>query len=139
MATWLSKLFNKPMKILELNIPERLVALSIFNNPENKVPTADLKLYLEDVSKFRLSDSDKELVKWEDIKAPEDVKDKDGNVTIVAGTITSYQWNEAGVDPKRIEIDEFTRKFLEEKIGKLEVTASDPLAGSIASLLEKSK
>lgn len=127
------------MKILELKIPERLVAISIFNNPENKVPTADLKLYLEDVNKFRLSESDKELVKWKDILAEEDQLNAKGEVLVKKGGIASYQWDESGVDPKRIEVDEFTRKFLEEKIGALEVAASDPLGGAIASLLEKVK
>lgn len=127
------------MKILELNIPERLVSLSIFNNPENKVPTSDLKLYLDDVSKFRLSEADREIVKWEDIKSEEDQLNAKGEIVAKKGDIVSYKWSEAGVDPKKIEIDEFTRKFLQEKIEKLEVTASDPLAGSIASLLEKVK
>lgn len=114
------------MKTLSLNIPERLVALGVFNNPENKVATSDLKVYLDDVAKFRITPEDRVAVNWEDIKNEKD-------------ELVSYKWNEEGVEPKTLEVDEFTRKFLEEKLAKLEVSVADPLAGSIAALSEKLK
>jgi len=114
------------MKELKLNVPERLVALGIFNNPQNKVATSELKVYLDDVGKFRLTLEEKAAVKWEDITNNE-------------GEIISVKWNEEGVEPKAIEIDEFVRAFLQEKLEKLEGSAADPLALSIVSLLEKVK
>ena len=114
------------MKTLQLNIPERLAALSVFNNPESKVPTENLKIYLDDVDKFRLSDEDKVAVKWEEIKSEN-------------GDTIHYKWDQTGVEPKSIEINEFTRKFLEGKLQKLEVGVSDSLASAIVSLVEKIK
>ncbi len=112
------------MKTLSVNIPERLIAVGVFNNPENKVATSDLKVYLEDASKFRLTQEDKEAVKWEDIKDE-------------AGVIVSVKWDEAGVEPKSIEIDDFTANFLKEKLSATEVSAAEPLALHYSSLLEK--
>jgi len=108
---------------IELNIAERLVSLAVFNNPENKVATEHLKIYLEDVHKFRIDDKEKEEIAWEELKNEE-------------GQITSYKWNNPGYT-KEIDIDSFTHTFLKEKITALEYSAADPLAGAVASVLEK--
>lgn len=112
------------MKSLKLNIAERLAALAIFNNPENKVTTSDLKVYLDDVAKFRITDLDKETVHWKDIKDE-------------AGVVTSVSWDDSQVGPTEIQIDKFTEKFLKDKLEKLQYSAADPLAGSVLGLLEK--
>lgn len=114
------------MKTIKLNVAERLAALAIFNNPENKVNTSDLKVYLDDVDKFRIADGEKGAMKWED------VKDEDGNVV-------NIKWDDANVDPKKIEMDPFTEKNLKEKLEQLEYSAVDPLANAVLSLLEKLK
>lgn len=111
------------MKTLSLTIAERLAAISVFNNSENKVYTSDLKVYLFDVDKFRLSEADKVACKWEEIKNE-------------SGEVTSFKWDVAA-EEKTMEIDEFTRKFLHDKLEKLELSAADPFAGPIASLMEK--
>lgn len=111
------------MKTLTLGIAERLAAISVFNNPENKVPTSDLKVYLADVDKFRLTEEDKVAANW--------TEEKNEN-----GEVVSYKWSPTAPE-KTFEIDEFTRKFLEEKLKKLEVSAVDPFAGPVASLTEK--
>lgn len=111
------------MKALSLTIAERLAAISIFNNPENKVPTTDLKVYLFDVDKFRLSEEDKLACKWEEIKNEN-------------GEVTSFKWDASAAE-KSFEIEEFTRKFLHENLTKLEISAADPFAGPVATLIEK--
>ena len=111
-------------KSLKLNIAERLAALAIFNNVENKVATSDLKVYLDDVAKFRITDLDKETVHWEDIKNEK-------------GEITSVQWDDKSAGLMEIQIESFTEKFLKDKLTKLEYSAADPLVSSIMSLLEK--
>jgi len=129
MDTWnqIIKLFN--MKSLQVNTAERLSALSVFNNPENKVATSDLKVYLDDVAKFRLTDEDKVANKWEELKQDAEKPE----------VVTGYKWDDSGTEPKTIEIDEFTRKFMEEKLTKLEISATDPFAGAVLSLLGKLK
>ena len=117
------------MKSLQVNTAERLSALSVFNNPENKVATSDLKVYLDDVAKFRLTDEDKVANKWEELKQDAEKPE----------VVTGYKWDDSGTEPKTIEIDEFTRKFMEEKLTKLEISATDPFAGAVLSLLGKLK
>ena len=111
-------------KSLKLNIAERLVAIGIFNDPENKVATSDLKVYLDDVAKFRITDLDKETVKWEEIK-----NDK--------GEITNVKWDDKDSGPTEIQIESFTEKFLKDKLNKLEYSAGSDLVSSVVSLLEK--
>ena len=111
-------------KSLKLNIAERLVAIGIFNNPENKVATSDLKVYLDDVAKFRITDLDKETVKWEDIKNEE-------------GVVVSVKWDDKDAGPTEINIESFTEKFLKDKLNKLEYSAADGLVGAVPTLLEK--
>ena len=129
MDTWsqIIKLFN--MKSLQVNTAERLSALSVFNNPENKVATSDLKVYLDDVAKFRLTDEDKVANKWEELKQDAEKPE----------VVTGYKWDDSGTEPKTIEIDEFTRKFMQEKLVKMEISATDPFAGAVLSLIEKLK
>lgn len=123
----LTKLFT--MKSLQCNISERLTALSVFNNPENKVATSDLKVYLDDVGKFRLTDEDKAAANWEELKQDAEKPE----------TITGFKWDDSKNEPKAIEVDEFTRKFLEEKLTKMEISATDPFAGAALSLIDKLK
>lgn len=111
------------MKSLTVSIAERLVVISVANNPENKVPTSDLKVYLEDLNKFRLTEEEKVVAEWVEEKNPE-------------GQLISYKWN-PNAPEKTLEIEEFTRKYLEEKVKALEVSAADPLANPIITLLEK--
>lgn len=129
MGIWnrIIKLFT--MKEIKCNVAERLAALSVFNNPENKVATADLKVYLDDVAKFRLSDEDKVAVNWEELKQDAEKPE----------LTTGFKWDDTKTEPKPIELDEFTRKFLEEKLTKLEVSATDPFAGAVLSLIDKLK
>ncbi len=114
------------MKSLQLTANERLCALSIFNNPENKVATEHLKVYLDDVDKFRLTEEEKTAVKWKDIKDEQ-------------GVIVSVQWDATDFPEKEFEVDEFTRKLLEDKLKSLEVSAADPFASTVPSLMEKIK
>lgn len=114
------------MKTLKLNIKERLVALGIFNNPENKVATSELKGYLEDAAQFNITAEDKEAVQWEDIKDDKDV-------------IVSFKFEEKDTEPKEVEISDFTAKYLLEKLESLESSAADQLALSIISLSEQLK
>ena len=114
------------MKKLKLSIAERLTALAIFNNPENKVATENLKVYLDDVNQFRVSEEEKKEIKWNEEK-----NDK--------GMITRVTWKDEGVDMKQIKMDEFTSKFLTEKLDGQEYSATDLLAVSAISLLEKLK
>lgn len=112
------------MKSLKLNIGERLAALAIFNNPENKVATSDLKIYIDDVSKFRITDLDKETVKWTEKKNEE-------------GETESVSWDDTDAGPTEIKIESFTEKFLKDKLAKLQYSAADPLVKSVLSLNEK--
>jgi len=114
------------MKKFKLTIAERLAAIAVFNNPENKVPTSDLKIYLDDVAKFRITDLDKETINWHE------EKDKEGRVVTVG-------WDEKDAGPTDISLDDFTVKFLKEKLDKLEYSAADSLAGSVLTLIEKLK
>ena len=82
------------MKILKLSIAERLVALAIFNNPQNRVSMENLKIYLDDVGKFRISEADKKAVAWEDI-----LNEK--------GILVSAKWQPSMEEPKKIEIEPF--------------------------------
>ena len=127
------------MKKLKLNVPERLVALGVFNNPETKVATSDLKIYLDDVGKFALSEEYKKQIKWKEVVVEEDVHDGEGKLIKKKGTIDTYHWNEEKVDQPEFQIEEFTRKLLQEKLEALETTAGDQLAGSYVSLLDKIK
>lgn len=111
------------MKSLEINANERMLALTIFNNPQNTVATADFKIYIEDVAKFRLTDEYKEQIHFQE------VTEENGNI--------SWKWDDKGVAPVTIEIDEFTRKFLVEKLQARELSAADPLAPSVIALIEK--
>lgn len=127
------------MKTLALNIRERLVGLSVFNNPENKVATSELKGYLEDASKFNITEEDRQAVKWEDILAEEDILNKDGQVIAKKGNVISFKFDESGVEPKSIELSDFSVKYLLEKLESLEYSAADQLALSIISIIEKLK
>lgn len=113
------------MKTLSVAVAERLAVISIVNNPENKVATSDLKVYLSDVDKFRFTEEEKIAIEWNEEKNAE-------------GQVVAFKWSPTAPE-KSVEIEEFTRKFLEEKVAKLEVAASDPLANPIMSLLEKLK
>ena len=113
------------MKTLSVTVPERLAGIAIFNNPEHKVATTDFMTWANDARKFSLTEEDKQLIGWEEIKG------EDGN-------ITSFKWS-PDAQEKSIEIDEFTRKNLMEKLSKLELTLSDPLSGAVVSLIEKLK
>lgn len=110
---------------MNLTVAERLAIISVVNNPENKVPTSDLKVYLSDVDKFRFTEEEKTAIEWVEEKNPE-------------GQITAIKWSPTAPE-KDIEVTGFTRTYLREKVSKLEVSASDPLANPIASLLEKLK
>jgi hypothetical protein len=111
---------------LSLTVSERVAALGIFNNPENKVATENLKAYLEDVHKFRITDEDKELCDWKEVTSEDDGK-----------TVTNYTWNNEKAGEKEIELDSFTHSFLKDKLKSLEYSAADPLAGAIATLASK--
>jgi len=114
-------------KIIEgvkLNIGERLVALAIFNDGNNKVPTADLFQYLQDAGKFNVTEEDKKESGWEIIMKDDQV---DG-------------WKCANIMlEKNIDFGGFTKKFLAEKLAKMEFSAADPLSRFVPTLLEKLK
>lgn len=114
------------MKTIKLDIRERLVGLGVFNNPENKVATSELKGYIDDASKFSISEEDRVAINWEDIK------DEEGN-------LTGYRFDDKDQEPKEIELSDFTAKYLTDKLEAMEYSAADQLALSIISLLEKLK
>lgn len=127
------------MKTLSLNISERLAALSIFNNTTNKVKTSDLKIYLDDVHKFRLTDEEKEKVKWTELLAEQDVLNEFGQVIIKKGDPSSVTFDTTVLGEVYIDINDFTHSFLNEKLAELEYSANDQLVSSILSLMEKLK
>lgn len=113
-------------KVLKLNTSERLAAIAALNSPNNKISVENLKAYYEDAAKFGLSEEDKAKNQWEEIKDEQ-------------GQVTSVKWNDAGNEPKEIEISDFTEKFLNDTFPKLEYSPTDPLAPAAASLLAKLK
>lgn len=114
------------MKNIELSIKERLVGLGIFNNSENKVPTSELKAYIEDAAKFSISTEERETIGWEDVKNAD-------------GVTTGLKFDESKLPLKSMELSDFTIKYILEKLEATEYSANDQLALAIVSLIDKLK
>lgn len=114
----------KTVEGTKLNIGERLVALAIFNDVSNKVPTADLFGYLQDAGKFNLTEEDKKEAGWE--------------IITTEGQVTGWKCANIMLE-KEIEFGDFTKKFLAEKLDKMEFSAADPLSRFVPTLMEKLK
>lgn len=113
------------MKTINATIFERLAALQIINNPENKVATEHLKVYLDDANKFSISQEEREQIGWEDIKNDQ-------------GEIIQVKWSNTDYS-KDIELSDFTVSFLTDKFKAREYSAADPYALAAAQLIEKLK